>query len=242
MIWKRGKRESDTQEIVQTTPSPSRVTTEESDDEAAACNLAKALAEYERYALRLETPDRDPELDEARRKMRMAQRIVDEGRISYALCRQLLEHIRYWPAWIEREDFEKHVAFDARQVTAREESAEGKGARKIVVEFSFGNRRYRIAFTDKGFSHVPDDTLQYGEITLDVDDVSVLSMDITQGIDEFAYWKSSSVKSFRAGDWMQELLTISAQIEMRDQTARYAATDQKIRKAGANIHLESDPK
>lgn len=242
MNWKRRKRKNDTRETVQTPPSPSQVTTEESDDEAAACNFANALAEYERYALRLETPDRDPELEEARRKMRMAQRIVDEGRISYALCRQLLEHIRYWPAWIERNDFEKHVVFDAREVTAREESAEGKCTRKIVVEFSFGNRRYRIAFTDKGFSHVPDDTLRYGEITFDVDDVSVLSMDITQGIDEFAYWKSSSVKSFRAGDWMQELLTISAQIEARNRTKRCAATDSLIRKAGANIHLENDPK
>lgn len=167
-------------------------------------------------------------------------KIVDEGRISYALCRQLLEHIQHWPAWIERDDFEKFVVFDAHDIVARKGIAEGKRNSGINVTFTFRERRFGINFIDEGYSVVPDDNLRYGEIELYVDDNLVLSMDVSQEMGEFSHWRSGLVKALYPGNWMQELLDISAQIEIRNRERLNGVYNQKIREAGAKIDIPND--
>ena len=115
-------------------------------------------------ALTFERPAADQDLHDAYRKVRLAEQIVRKGRISYALCRQLLEHVEYWPSWITRDDFDKHVVFDASEITARRIEADGRRRETTDVSFVFGERRYRIVFVDAGPSILPDDPHFNGEI------------------------------------------------------------------------------
>ena len=57
---------------------------------------------------------------------------------------------------------------------------------------------------------------------------------------EFSHWWSSSVTAFDPGDWMQDLLRMSAQIEMRNKARLYAHMDERTREASTNIRLPDD--
>ena len=57
---------------------------------------------------------------------------------------------------------------------------------------------------------------------------------------DFSHWKMNSVNAFDPVDWMQELLRMSAQIEMRNKAKSNAYLDQRMREASANIRLPDD--
>ena len=237
MFWKR-QRKLDVTPATEPEPSarPLEVT-RELREATAAEKLAEALSEYEQCALNFERRAPDQDLDDAYRKVRLAKKVVDEGCISHALC-QLLEHVEHWPSWIMRDDFEEYIVFDATEITAREAKMGGSRGKTTDVSFVFGERHYRVVFTNEGLSSIPEDLHYYGEIEFLVDDRVVLSMNISQDIsNEFPHWKMGSVKAFDPGNWMQELLLMSAQIEMRNEVKRKAYIDQKTREASAKICL-----
>ena len=241
MFWKR-RRNSSVATTIEAEPSArSSEVTHELREATVAERLVEALSEYERYALDVERPEADPDLDDAYRKVRLAKKIVSEGRISYALCRQLLEHVEHWPSWITRDDFEEYIVFDASEITARRAKKAGRRGETTEVSFVFGERCYRVVFTNEGPSYVPEDSHYYGEIEFLVDDRVVLSMSVSQDLSSnFSYWTMSSVKVFVPGDWMKELLRIAAQIEIRNDVKRKAYIDRRTREASANIRLPDD--
>ena len=212
----------------------------EENEATAAENLAKALAEYEKYALDVERPEPDPSLINAHCKVRIAKEIVNTGRLNYALCRQLLEHVKYWPSWITHEGFhEKNVLFDATEIAASKRK-EGEDKVEITdVSFIFGGRHYRLVFRDEGISFSSDN--YYGTVEFQVDNHLVLAMNISKEIyHDGSYWRGYSVEAFDPGDWMQELLTISAQIEMRNKAKLKAYLDERVLEASANINLPEE--
>ena len=200
----------------------------------------EALEEYADHARNVERPAPDPDLDNAYRKVRLAKKIVDEGGITSALCNRLLEHVKYWPSWITRGDFEKYVVFDATEIAAHERGQGEERYKTIDVSFVFGQRHYRVVFTDKGPSRGPGDLDYFGEIEFHVDNRLVLAMDtILDGRADLLlrHWEGISVKAFDPGDWMQELLRISAQIVMRREAEYEADRNQRTRETSANIRL-----
>ena len=245
MFWKRRKNLDHTWKNEEEQAKFSTPGLEEERGDTAAKNLARALAEYERHAIGLESSPPDSELDEAYRRVRLAKEIVDDGRISYALCYQLLEHIKHWPTWIERDDFEKYIIFDAHDIVAQRKD-EGKRNSGINVSFAFREMRFCVVFVDKGYSAAPGDSSRFGEIELYVNDDLVLLMDVLQQFDEIQeidalpHWESSFVKAFTPGDWMRKLMEISAQIEVRNRDRLHGDFDQKIREASANIRLPDE--
>ena len=239
MFWKR-RRKLNVTPATEPEPSAHQLeATRELHEATVAEKLAEALSEYERCALNFERPAADQDLHDAYRKVRLAEKIVNEGRISYALCRQLLEHVKYWPSWITTDDFDKYIVFDASDITARRSKAGERRRETTDVSFVFGERRYRIVFADEGLSSIPDDSHYYGKIEFLVDECVVISMKISQEIG-FSYWEMDSVNAFDPGDWMQELLRMSAQIEMRNEAKVKAYLDQRTREASANIRLPDD--
>lgn len=57
---------------------------------------------------------------------------MTEGRLAFALGRCLPEHIKYWHAWSQRDDFRKWVGFDAQKIKAHQHE-EQDGSRKVKV-------------------------------------------------------------------------------------------------------------
>lgn len=91
----------------------------------AASSLADTLRAYSEAAYKAAKPKSDPELQADYNTVAAAEKLVKEGRLAYALGRCLPEHMKYWPSWIERDDFEKYVGFDAGTIVASKSEEKG---------------------------------------------------------------------------------------------------------------------
>ena len=166
----------------------------------SARNLVEALQNYRNHPLNVERPELDPDLTTAYRKGDLAKKIVNDGGIALALWR-LCRHVKYWPSWIARDDFGRHVCFDATEIVARKREQDGRRDGTIDISFVFGQRHYRVVFvvfTDTATGHK-------GEIGFHFDNRRVLRM---RTIEDMEVLKWISVEAFHPGDWMQELLRI----------------------------------
>ncbi|MBB3919608.1 hypothetical protein [Rhizobium fabae] len=54
---------------------------------------------------------------------------------------------------------------------------------------------------------------------------------------DYSEWQFSDVKGFRAGDWMQDVLDMAAQIETHRQRSMNQFVDDRARKAADEIDL-----
>lgn len=87
--------------------------------EEAADKLAASLNSYSEAAHRASQPESNAELETAYKKVELARKFVLEGRLANALGQCLPEHVRHWPAWSHREDFQNWVGFDATDIAAK---------------------------------------------------------------------------------------------------------------------------
>lgn len=207
---------------------------------AAADAIAEALRSYEKAALENETTGPDPELVEAQRKLEAARKIVMDGRLGYALVRQLVEHTKYWPSWIKRQDFSSYVDFDAADITAEENDTkdDGRQIKTKSIKFRFDGKEYGCVFRDEGYSSAPDSSFKFGQAEFWSDGVIVLKVSASLNLEhEYSNWEADDVMAFKPGPWMQDLLKISAEIEQRHSRRLQKFNEDRIREAGANIEL-----
>ena len=81
--------------------------------------LAKMLAEYRRdYETRLQSRP-NIEAQQARQVVQKARDLIRESGIGDALT-SLLQEVRYWPSWSQRDDLIKSLHFPATDIRARE--------------------------------------------------------------------------------------------------------------------------
>ncbi len=209
----------------------------------AAKRLTAALAGYSEQVRNAERPDPDTELENARQKMGMAMRIVEEGGISHALCRSLLSEVLRWKYGITQTDFQNNLAFDATEINVDVEKVGYLGnEEKTNVEFTFDGRRFRVVHLDKGVSSLDDQSWVRGEVNLHVDDHLKLAMNVSkdyEGNFGFGNWRCWRVTALDPGDWMQVLLRISAKIDSHEQCER-STFDNNVLEAGSRINLPDD--
>lgn len=106
LFWK-SKNRSKLVESVQTQIAAPPEQSASEKMQASAEAIAAELCNYEEASLEQEKSEPDIDLPEAQRKLDAARTIVLDGRLSYALVRQLLGHVAHWSSWIGQSDFQK---------------------------------------------------------------------------------------------------------------------------------------
>lgn len=237
MFWNKKTEppEPEPKSVVQT------VTTEIDETlESKSKKLIASLKDYSESAYKDAISKPDSELIEAREKVAKANMLIVESRLGYALGRCIPEHIKYWASWIDRDDFEDWVRFDASNISAikSEEKTASKKVSTSTIEFKFNNLEYRIVFSDEGISYIFDSTTHYGSIELWFNGKRVAKFSLDQDVEqEFSQWEYSSVKALKVGPWMKDILDIAAQIQAREKESLNSYADKNTLETAKNIEL-----
>jgi hypothetical protein len=206
----------------------------------AASTLAASLAAYSEAAYRAAQPGADAELQAVYDKVNAARELVTKGRLAYALGRCLPEHVKYWPSWIKRDDFEKYIGFAATEISATE-TKEEDGSREIkvsTIDFTFNGGRFRLILRDKGMSYAPGDPFRFGEVELFTGIERVAKFKIMEDVlKEYSEWEFSDVRALKVGPWMQDVLDMSAQIEASRRLRMDEFQNERAREAALDIDL-----
>ncbi len=235
MFWKKKPQPTPEPTLVQEAPKTDAEVLRDS-----ANSLADTLRAYSEAAYKAAKPKSDPELQAAYNTVAAAEKLVKEGRLAYALGRCLPEHMKYWPSWIERDDFEKYVGFDAGTIAARKSEEEGgfRTVKVAIIDFTFNGTEYQLTLRDEGMSSAPGDPYRFGEIELLADNKRVAKFGLTEDItNEYSHWEFSDVRALSVGPWMQDVLDMVAQIEASDRKRFDTFSDDRARAAAREIDL-----
>lgn len=204
-----------------------------------AKELAEALWAFQLAAQEAEAKPEDEELVTAQKKVAAARQMVLEGPLGNALVLQLLDHTEYWPSWKSREDFSDWVHFDADDIEAEKKdiSTDHKRMHEVRNAFSFQGKRYACVLRDQGYSSAPGEATKFGEGEFWDGENLVLKVGLIDEISEYSRFRPFDVRAFKPGPWMQDLLSIAAQIETRDDEAVKRYSDDDVREAARNIDL-----
>ena len=183
--------------------------------------LAKMLVEYRRdYEMRLRTHP-NIEAQQARQVVQKARDLIRHSGIGDALT-LLLEEVKYWPSWSQRDDLIKSVHFPATDIRAREESKEEpfKRATTTTVSFMYGNKPYGLVFEDRGPSYLPEgEPIRNGTLDFIAEDAVVLSLNVSNDADGHE-WHWFDLNALNIGAWTKDLLEIAAHINVATEDSR----------------------
>jgi hypothetical protein len=205
-----------------------------------AADVARSLRAFEKTAYGEGHTAPDENLVQAREAVASATKVIEDGRLAYALLRQLLSETRTWHAWSLRADFQGLKNFQCSNVVATERK-EPAGYRTDTIRdtsFAFAGRPYRIVHLDKGYSPAPDLHHKWGDVSFFAGEVLVLSAAAIQETGD-DFWTFEAVKALRVGDgvWMTDLLQIATDIEHSGIRSREKWIDDMDREAAKNIQL-----
>jgi len=179
------------------------------------------LAEYRRdYETRLQSRP-NIEAQQARQLIQKARDLIRKSGIGDALT-LLLEEVKYWPSWSQRDDLIKLVHFPATDIRAREESKEEpfKRATTTTVSFMYGNKPYGLVFEDRGPSYLPEgEPIRNGTLDFIAEDAVVLSLNVSNDADGHE-WHWFDLNALNIGAWTKDLLEIAAHINVATEDSR----------------------
>jgi hypothetical protein len=212
MFWHKGKpsREVEPTGMVQhnvtTAPTPE-------------ANIAQAILAYQQAFSDSLRRSANTDVEEAKRLVARAKQIVADGRLGPALAPTLLDHVKYWPSWSKRDDFQQYVKFPAENISGSEETDPAKRTKTSRIHFSYNGNPYAVVFVDEGMPQwTNDDHNAYGKVQLIYQGHLVLGLDISQDLSKEHYtWRWQNVFAFIPGTWMKELIEMAALIEARQQ-------------------------
>ena len=177
--------------------------------------LANMLAEYRRdYETRLQSRP-NIEAQQARQVVQKARDLIRQSGIGDALT-LLLQEVKYWPSWSQRDDLIKSVHFPATNIRAREESKEEpfKSTTTTTVYFIYGDKPYGLVFEDRGPSYIPDgEPIRNGTLDFIAEDAVVLSLNVSSDADGHE-WHWFDLNALNIGPWTKDLLEIAAYINI----------------------------
>ena len=183
--------------------------------------LAEMLAEYRRdYETRLQSRP-NIEAQQARQLIQKARDLIRKSGIGDALT-LLLEEVKYWPSWSQRDDLIKLVHFPATDIRAREETKEEpfKRATTTTVSFMYGNKPYGLVFEDRGPSYLADgEPIRNGTLDFIAEDAVVLSLNVSNDADGHE-WHWFDLNALNIGAWTKDLLEIAAHINVATEDSR----------------------
>ena len=177
--------------------------------------LAKMLGEYRRdYETRLQSRPNN-EAQQARQVIKKARDLIRESGIGDALT-LLLEEVKYWPSWSQRDDLIKFAHFPATDIHAKKESKEEpfKRTTTTTVYFMYGEKPYGLVFEDRGLSYRPEgEPIRNGTLDFIAEDAVVLSLNVSNDADGHE-WHWFDLDALNIGPWTKDLLEIAAHIKV----------------------------
>jgi hypothetical protein len=178
-------------------------------------DIAQAILSYQRGFSDSLRRSVNTDVDEAKRLVARASRIVGDSGLGPALAPTLLDHVKYWPSWSTRDDFRQYVKFPAEDISGSQEADEAKRTKTSRVQFFYNSNRYGVVFVDEGMPQwTNDDHNAYGKVQLLYQSHVVLGLDISQNLSkEYSTWRWNNVFAFIPGTWMKELIEMAAHIE-----------------------------
>ena len=197
--------------------------------------IGKASGNAGRVSSRYETRLRsrpNNSAQQARQVIQKARDLIRQSGIGDALT-LLLEEVKYWPSWSQRDDLIKLVHFPATDIRAREESKEEpfKRATTTTVSFMYGNKPYALVFEDRGPSYLPDgEPIRNGTLDFIAEDAVVLSLNVSNDADGHE-WHWFDLNALNIGAWTKDLLEIAAHIDVATEDSRHFNEKSDIDKA-----------
>jgi hypothetical protein len=110
--------------------------------------LAEALSAYERRYYEKVSSALDQDAEQAKRIVEQARTFIRDSRLAYAICRPVLDHVKYWPSWSKRPDFHKYANGPFRYLDGKNDTS--ANPKTTVVKFSYKSRIYTLRFFDEG--------------------------------------------------------------------------------------------
>lgn len=206
----------------------------------SADRLAFALAEYQKDFEKKLQAQPDPDAEAAKERIRRAKELVRQSGLGNALV-TLLEHVKYWPSWSQRDDFKNRAGFPMSGVLAKKQQEDGqdKTTNTTVVCFVYDGTQYALRFKDNGSTSMPDgDTFHSGTVEFIFNKETVLGLDISEDNDEFtSAWHYSGVHALRMGPWSKALLEIAAHISAHETKSNMERNDAYAINKAKNITI-----
>jgi len=118
----------------------------------------------------------------------------------------LLEEVKYWPTWSERDDLVKSVHFPATDIYAKKESKEEpfKRTTTTTAYFKYGDKPYGLVFEDKGPSYIPDgESSMNGTLDFVAGDTVVLSLNVSNDV-EGHEWRWFDLNAVTICPWTKD--------------------------------------
>lgn len=211
-------------------PSAQKSPTEASDQAVIA-----ALREYsERYYREVSLPPLDGKAEDARRIAARACDIIEQSGLGLALAPTLLEHVKHWPSWAERPDFQQWIKFPCRYIGGSCRADPANKTRTTIVIFRYNDAEYAVRLCDEGTDYVEHDKI--GKVELLLSGRTVLGLDIS----EDPQWKWTNVFAFRPGLWMRDLIEMGAHIDAAPMRDRVQNSNRDAIERVKNIKLTQD--
>ena len=199
--------------------------------------LSEALSEYETYFYEKVRNALDQSAEEAKAVVTQARAFLMESRLAYAICRPVLEYVKYWPSWSEKYSGGTNGPF--RYIDSRRDDSNPK-SKIAVVDFSYNSAPFTLRFIDEGMPiWDTEDMNSYGKVELIVNGKTVLGLDISkdESKGDLAHWRMSNVYALLPGSWMRKLIEMAAYIDgntTREHSQR-ANKDALERAAGIQL-------
>lgn len=218
-------------------PSPAPVKPQRSPDEV----MSEMLSKYQTHFYETAKTNSNPNADEAKKTIDRARKLISESRVGYSIC-ALVEHVKYWPSWSQRDDFQNHVAFPAWDVAASaEKTQENRPKHRIIVGFTYSGSPFTVDFLDEGVPNWGgDDYNRYGKIEFYSGVNRVLGVEISADTSrgfEYERWTFQDVFAFAPGEWMKHLVEIAALIDAHRTNDRNKFFEDRAIEQAKNIRL-----
>jgi hypothetical protein len=205
-----------------------------------ADRLAAALTAYQKDFEKKLKSEPNPDAVEARERMKRAEDLVRQSGLGKAL-EVLLEQTKYWPSWLERDDFRTWIGFPVGEALAKEQwDEEGFGRSKAVIAcFTYQGGQYASVFKDKGGTGLPDGEVYYsGTVEFISNSETVLGLNISQDRGAFASdWRYNSVYALKMGAWSKVLLEIAAHIRAHKRDLSIRSDEKRVMEQAKKISI-----
>ncbi len=238
MFW--NKKPDDEEEKKPAAAAPEPPTPEPPTDplQTASEDLAQSLMRYENAFRRTVAEQPDPDLEAAKEKVRLAEKLLRDSGLKQHIP-IVLDAIIHWPAWSKRDDFEEYNDLRATSVLAEsvERKEKHRSTEVSTISFSFNEQDWTFIFEDQGYSSVPGDAVKIGSLELLHQGQRVFASSLSRSFQDYSIWEIGLIRALKVGDWMKGVAEMSVVGEQNRRKQAASFRNRLTLEAAKNIDL-----